>query len=80
MKKEISTILIVGVFSAVFSLIISNMFISTSNDRKQSVEVVEPISTTFEKPSQTYFNSQSVNPAQNIQIGTDPNSNPFEDR
>lgn len=80
MKKEITTIFFVAIFSAIFSIIISGLFISTAEDRKQSVEVVEPISTTFERPSDTYFNSRAVNPAQNIQIGTDPNSNPFEGR
>jgi len=80
MKKELTTILAVAVISAILSIIISGLFISTAEDRKQSVEVVEPIPTTFDRPSQKYYNSTSINPAQNIQIGTDPNSNPFEGR
>ncbi len=80
MKKDIFTILVVAIFSAVFSIIISGLFISTAEDRKQSVEVVEPISTSFQRPTDVYFNPKAVNPAQNIQIGTDPNSNPFEGR
>lgn len=80
MKKDLTAIFAVAIFSAIFSIIISGLFLSTAEDRKQSVEVVEPISTSFERPSETYYNSKSVNPAQNIQIGTDPNSNPFEGR
>ena len=80
MKKEAGVIFIVAVFSAVLSIILSGIFFSTPGDRTQKVEVVKPISTTFEDPGSVYFNSKSVNPAQNIQIGTDPNSNPFEDR
>jgi len=80
MKKEFSTILIVSIVSAVLSIVLSGLFLSTAEDRKQTVEVVEPISTTFDRPSKTYYNSRSINPSQYIQIGTDPNSNPFEGR
>ena len=80
MKKDIFKIFIVAVFSGVLSIIISGLFLSTSEDRAQKVEIADPIVTTFDIPSKDYFNSDSVNPSQNIQIGTDPNSNPFEDR
>ena len=77
-KKHISTIIVVAIFSAVFSLILSGMLFSAPEDRSQRVEVVEPITTDFERPASEYFNETSVNPAQKIQIGQDPNSNPFE--
>lgn len=80
MKKDAFTIFIVAVISAVLSIIVSGLFISTSKDRSQKVEVADPIVTTFDEPSKDYFNSNSINPSQTIQIGTDPNSNPFEDR
>lgn len=80
MRKEVFTILVVAIVSAVISIIISGMFITPSKNRSQKVETVEPISTTFEQPNSDYFNSKSVNPAQNIEIGSDPNSNPFEGR
>lgn len=80
MKKEALTIGLVAIVSAFLSIVLSGLFLSTPADRAQKVEVVEPISTTFEIPSDTYFNAKSVNPAQNIQIGTDPNSKPFETR
>lgn len=80
MKKEATTLIVAAVVSAVMSLILSGLFLSTPADRAQRVETVETITTTFEKPPEAYFNSNAVNPAQNIQVGTDPNSKPFEDR
>lgn len=79
-KKDISLLLVVAFVSVVASILLSGVFFSTPEDRAQKVEVVEPILTTFERPDKTYFNSNSVNPTQNIQIGTDPNSKPFEGR
>ncbi len=76
-KKDIGVIAAVAVFSGVISILLSGVLFATPEDRRQKVEVVEPISTTFNRPDSRYFNSQSVNPSQNIQIGTDPNSNPF---
>jgi hypothetical protein len=76
-KKDLSTIGAVAVASAIISFILSGMLFSTPDNRKQNVEIVEPISTKFERPDAMYFNESSINPAQNIQIGTDQNSNPF---
>lgn len=78
--KDLGVIAVVAIVSAVLSIILSGVLFSTPEDRRQSVEVVEPISTSFERPDATYFNLNSINPAQNIQVGTDPNSNPFAGR
>ena len=79
-RKDIVTIIIVAIVSSFLSIILSGMLLSTPEDRQQSVEVVEVISTNFERPDSTYFNDKSVNPAQAIQVGQDPNSKPFEGR
>lgn len=79
-RKDISVLLVVAFVSAFLSVILSGLFFSTPEDRAQKVETAEVIETVFEVPDQKYFNSNSVNPTQNIQIGTDPNSNPFEGR
>lgn len=76
-KKDLSIIAAVAFFSAVVSFLLSGWLFSPPKDRKQKVEVVEPISTEFTRPDSRYFNKDSINPAQNIQIGTDENSNPF---
>jgi len=79
-RKDVGIIILVGFFSAMLSFVLSGMLISTPEDRQQSVEVVEVLSTDFERPDATYFNSKSVNPAQKIEIGQDPDSKPFESR
>jgi len=79
-RKDLGTLAVVAIVSAFLSIILSGVLLSPPEDRQQKVEVVEPISTTFERPDSAYFNSKSVNPAQNIQVGQDPNSNPFEGR
>ncbi len=77
-RKDIGLILLVGAISAVISLILSGLVISSPQNRRQSVEVVEPISVEFQNPDSTYFNSSSVNAAQRVQTGQEPNSKPFE--
>ena len=79
-SKDFAVLFMVAVVSGVISIILSGMIFSKPADRKQSAEVVEIITTTFDRPDSTYFNSNSVNPAQDIQIGKDPNSNPFGGR
>jgi hypothetical protein len=75
--KDFGVIALVAIISGVVSILLSGVLFATPEDRKQKVEVVEPISTTFERPDSRYFNNKSVNPSQNIDIGNDPNSNPF---
>lgn len=76
-RKDLTTIAIVAVASAIISFILSGMLFSPPEDRKQNVEVVESVLTDFKRPDTRYFNQNSINPSQNIQIGTDQNSNPF---
>lgn len=76
-KKDFGVIGAVAFASAIISFVLSGYFFSPPEDRKQNVEVVEQISTEFKRPDAIYYNQNSINPAQNIQIGTDQNSNPF---
>ena len=76
-QQDFAIIFVVAVVSAVLSITLSGIFFSTPEDRSQKVEVVEPISTTFQTPDARYFNSDSFNPAQSVNTDTDKNSNPF---
>ncbi len=76
-KKDIFTISLVVIVSAVFSIIISGLIITPAEDRQQSVEVVPVIEGSLESVDKRYFNSNSINPAQDIEIGNNPDSNPF---
>ncbi len=75
--KDVALLAVIGVVSFVLSIIVSNMFVSTPEDRSQKVEVVAPISSNFTRPDNTYFNQESNNPTQLIKIGEDQNQQPF---
>lgn len=77
-QKDMLTIAVIVIISAAVSLILSNLLISTPKNRQQKVEVVEPIGAEFVRPDAKYFNEQSINPTQKIQIGDSSNTKPFK--
>lgn len=76
-QKDLILIIVVVFVSGVFSVVISNMLISSPNNRQEKVEVVEPITAEFTQPSEKYFNKSSFNPTQTIRIDGDSNNQPF---
>lgn len=76
-SKDIFLLIVIGIFSAVISIIVSNLFINTDTNRSQNVEVVSPISADLERPPKEYYNGDSINPTQTIQIGDDSSTQPF---
>ena len=76
-QKDLAVLIVVAVVSAIASLLISKQFFTTAQDRSQKVEVIDKITSDFATPDNKYFNSQSVNPAQLVQIGQDNNQDPF---
>jgi hypothetical protein len=76
-QKDIALILVVVGVSAIISFIVSSTFIAPAKNRQQKVEVVDRISTDFNRPDPKYFNAQSLNPTQEITIGDNTNTNPF---
>ncbi|MEI7632458.1 MAG: hypothetical protein WCJ60_04010 [bacterium] len=77
-KKDLSLIFFIVVASIILSVLISSKIISSPNNRQQKVEIVDKISSSFIQPDTKYFNKDSVNPTQTIQIGGDPNTKPFK--
>lgn len=77
-RKDLILIIVVVFVSAVFSLIMSNIFISTPKNRKEKVEVVGEIIPTFPTPDKQFFNEQSINPTLVIEIGNNDNQNPLQ--
>jgi hypothetical protein len=75
-SKDIGLISFVAIISAILSIILSNLIVPSS-DKNQTVETVEVIKADFQRPPAQYFNSESVNPTQEIRIGQDEGSNPF---
>jgi len=76
-QKDITVIVFIVIISTVISFILSNAVISSPKNRQQKVEVVEAISPNFNRPDAKYFNKDSVNATQKVQIGGDPNTKPF---
>mgnify|MGYP000241717513 CR=1 FL=1 len=78
--RDLQIILLVAVISGIASVLLTDVFFSSEADRSQKVETAEKITTNFDRPDDLYFNANSFNPAQQIQIGQDPGSNPFQGR
>lgn len=77
-QKDIALIIVIAFIAAVASFIISNFFFSSEEDRRTEVEVVEAISPEFGSPDERYFNNDSINPTEDIEIGgDDSNQTPF---
>lgn len=76
-QKDIALIIVIVFISGVASFFISNALFASPKDRDQKVEKVEAITADFPTPDKKYFNSQSIDPTQLIQIGESTNPNPF---
>lgn len=76
-QKDIALIIVVVFASGVASFFISNALFASADKREQKVEKVEVITGDFPTPDQKYFNDQSIDPTQLIQIGESTNPNPF---
>lgn len=76
-QKDITLVLVVGIASAIFALVISNIVFSSPKKRTQQAEIVDVISPEFKVPDKTYFNNDSIDPTQIIRIGDNTNQSPF---
>jgi hypothetical protein len=76
-QKDIALIIVVVFLSGIVSFVLSGQLFSKPADRQQKAEVVDVITSDFSLPSEKYFNSNSVDPTQLIQIGDSNNTNPF---
>lgn len=71
--------IVIGVISAIVSVVASNFFFTPDSVKQQEAEKVDAISAQFDVPptDSKYFNKDSINPTKLIQIGEDPNASPF---
>lgn len=76
-QKDIAIIVIAAFIGAVAAYLISNSIFVSPKNRQQQVQVVEPISSSFQQPDNQFFNHSSVDLTQNIAIGQNTNPNPF---
>lgn len=76
-QKDIILIIVVLFISGILSFFVSNALFGSPSKHEMKAEVVEPISTSFEEPDPRYFNANSIDPTQLIQIGNQNNQQPF---
>jgi len=76
-KKDVALIIVVAVFAAIFSLLISRVLFTSGEQRQLKAEIVQPITTEFQQPDSTVFNERAINPTKLIRIGDTNNPKPF---
>lgn len=76
-QKDVVLILVLVFISGVLSFIVSGMIFGKPSAKSQQAEVVDVITSDFALPSSKYFNANSIDPTQLIQIGNTNNPNPF---
>lgn len=77
-QKDIALLILVAVFSAVVSFVISGYIFAPDSAKSQKSEVVEAIEPQFNELNSKYFNATtSINPTKRIQIGDNTNPAPF---
>lgn len=79
-QKDIALILIIAIISGMVSFFVARFLFLKPADRQLQAEVVSPITTDFNRPSDKYFNKDSINPTQQIIIGDSANTAPFDRR
>jgi len=79
-QKDIALIMVVVFISVIVSIFVSKALFASPKNRQQAVEVVDPISSSFQVPDSHYFNSQSIDPTKLIKIGDSSNQNPFNSK
>jgi hypothetical protein len=76
-QKDVALIIIIATISGFASFFLSRFLFASPNNRQQKSAVVDIITTEFAQPNQKYFNINSIDPAQVIQVGDNNNPNPF---
>ena len=76
-QKDIALILVIVFVSAIVSFFVSGKIFVPPKNRQQQVDVVQPITSDFPQPDNRYFNANSNDPTQLIQINQNNNNDPF---
>lgn len=76
-QKDIALIVVVIALSTVLSVLTMNFLFGGARSKPEKVIVVEKIPTDFPSVEKRYFNENSINYTQLIQIGPTENPKPF---
>lgn len=77
MKQKDIIVIIVIVFVAGFASFFASNWLFGGDKKEQSAEKVDAITSNFDQPNKKYFNEQSINPAQQVEVIDNTNTNPF---
>lgn len=76
-KNDLGVIIAVAIFAGIFSLVASNLLFTPRSTKDLKAQKIDVIQSSFQQPDKRYFNLESINPTQLIQIGDTPNGQPF---
>ncbi|MGH7237578.1 MAG: hypothetical protein ACREGF_03525 [Candidatus Saccharimonadales bacterium] len=76
-QKDIASLIIVGVVSAVISVFVAKLLFNTPKNRQEKIPVVPVISSQLPTPDTNYFNKNVIDPTQLIKIDNNNNLTPF---
>ena len=76
-QKDLALIILIVGSSGIVSFTVSHFLFATPQNRQQNVAVVDQITPQFATPNPQFFNSQSIDPTQLIEVQNSNNSNPF---
>jgi hypothetical protein len=76
-QKDIALIIIIAAISAGLSFGLSQLVFSSAQAGSQKAAVVDAITTDFASPDPKFFNTQSIDPSEIIQVSPSNNPNPF---
>lgn len=76
-QKDILLIVVIAGVSTIFAFVVANFFISTPKNQNYKVQVLDSISSSFPEADKRYFNKDSLDPTQPVQIGNGGNAKPF---
>ncbi len=76
-RSDIALLILIASITLVISFLVVKALFGEPSAQQTSVEKVEPISATLDKPPTTVFNEEAINPTVVIQIGDPSNQQPF---
>ena len=76
-RQDIALIIVVAFIGGIISIFASKAIFAPPKNRHQEVQVVQPITADFPQPSKQFFNTNSIDPTENVTIGQNANTNPF---
>lgn len=75
-QKDIAVIIVVAFLAGVISFFVANKIFVTPENRQQKVQVIDKLTSDFQKPDNRFFNQESINPSRNTTL-QDTNQTPF---